>query len=75
MSFCSYNAIENEAHFVLECPLNNPIRDKFPSQFENVVPRSLECFFRLDQQVNIRLYLKDATALHHSRQLTGLKSS
>ena len=39
--FCSYNAIENEAHLVLECPLYNPIRDKFPSLFENVVPRNL----------------------------------
>ena len=28
--FFSYNAIENEAHFMLECPLHNPIRDKFP---------------------------------------------
>jgi hypothetical protein len=35
--FCSYDAIENEAHFVLDCPLNNPIEDKFPSLFENVV--------------------------------------
>ena len=75
MSFCSYTAIENEAHFVLECPLNNPIRDKFPSRFENVVPRSLKCFFRRDQQVNTSLYLTEATALHHSRELTGLKSS
>ena len=35
--FCSYNANENEAHFILECPLYKPIRDKFPSLFENVV--------------------------------------
>ena len=47
--FCSYNAIENEAHFVLECPLYNLIRDKFPSQFKNVVPRSLKLFFQLNQ--------------------------
>ena len=33
--FCSYNAIENEAHLVLECPLYKPIRDKFPSLFDN----------------------------------------
>ena len=26
--FFSYNVVENEAHFVLECPLYNSIRDK-----------------------------------------------
>ena len=35
-------------HFILECPLYNPIRDKFPSLFKNVVPRSLKSFFQLD---------------------------
>jgi hypothetical protein len=25
--FCSYNAIENEAHFVLKCPQHKPIRE------------------------------------------------
>ena len=35
--FCSYNAIENEANYVLKCTLYNPIRDKFPSLFENVI--------------------------------------
>ena len=34
--FCSYNVVENEAHFVLKCPLNDPIRDKFPSLFEKL---------------------------------------
>ena len=29
--FCSYNVVENEAHFVLKCALYNPIRVKFPS--------------------------------------------
>ena len=28
--FCSYNGIEIEGHFVLECPLYNSIKDKFP---------------------------------------------
>ena len=55
--FCSYNGIENEAHFVLECPLYNRIRNKFPSLFENAVPRSLKSSFQLDQQVNISLAL------------------
>ena len=73
--FCSYNTIENEANFMLECPMYNPIRDKFPSLFENVVPRSMKSFFRLDQQVNISLYLIEAIALRHSRELIGLKPS
>ena len=73
--FCSYNAVENEAHFMLECPLYNPIRDKFPSLFENVVPRSLKSFFPLDQQVKISLYLTKATTLRHSKELSSLKPS
>ena len=72
--FYSYNAIENEAHFVLEWPLSNPIGDKFSSQFENVVPKDLK-FFQVDQQVNISLYLTEATTLHHSKELTSLKPS
>jgi hypothetical protein len=40
----SYNAVENLAHFVLECPLYRSIRDKFPSQFENVILGSLKVF-------------------------------
>ena len=39
--FYSYNVIENEAHFVLECPLYNFSRIEFRSLFENVVLRSL----------------------------------
>jgi hypothetical protein len=73
--FCSYNAVENETHFVLGCPLYNPIRDKFPSLFENVVLGSLKSFFELDHQVDISLYLTKATALCHSRELTGVKPS
>jgi len=48
---------------VLECPLYKPIRDKFPILFENVVLGSLESFFQLDHQVDISLYLMEATAL------------
>ena len=43
--FYSCNAFENEAHFMLECPLYNLLRDKFPSLFENVVLESLKYFF------------------------------
>ena len=65
--------IEIEAHFVLECPLYNSIRDEFPSLFENVVLGSLKSFFHLIHQVDIGLYLTEASALHHSRELAGLK--
>ena len=67
--------VENEAHFVLECSLYNPIRDKFPSLFENVLLGSFKSFFQFDQQVNICFYLTEATALRHSRESTGLKPS
>ena len=45
--FCSYSAVENDAHFVLGCPVHNPIRDKFPSLFANAVLGSLKSFFQL----------------------------
>ena len=70
--FCSYNAIENEAHFVSECPLYNCIRDKFASLFETTIPRNLESFFQLDRQVDISLNLTKATALCHPRELAHL---
>ena len=34
--FFSYNAFENEVHFVLECPLYNSIREKNSSLLENI---------------------------------------
>jgi hypothetical protein len=43
--FCSNNAADNEAYFVLECPLYNFIKDKFQSLFEKVVIGSLKSFF------------------------------
>ena len=62
--FCSYNAVENKAHFVLECPLYNPIRDKFPSIFGNVLG-SLKSFFQSYHQVDMSVPIED-TALCHS---------
>ena len=47
--FLSFDVLENEAHFMLECPFYNPNRDKFPSLLENIVSRSLKPFFQLDQ--------------------------
>ena len=43
--FCSYNVVENETHYVLECPLYNSIRDKFQSLFKKVILGSLKSFF------------------------------
>ena len=63
--FCLFNASENEAHFGLACLLNNPIRDKFSSLFENVVSRSLKTFFDIDHQIDISFYLMEATVLRH----------
>ena len=60
---------------MLECPPYKPIRDKFPSLFENVVLGKLKTFFRLDHQVDISMYHTGATALCHSRELVGLKPS
>ena len=64
--FWSCNAFENEAHFVLECPLYNPIRDKFPSLLRTWFQEH-EVFIQLDQQVNISFYLMEATAFPHAR--------
>ena len=52
--------------FVLECPLCNLTRDNFLLLFEKVVLGSLKCFFQLNQQLEISLYLKEAIALCHS---------
>ena len=62
----------NEAHFVLECPLYFFIRDKFQSLFEKVVLGSLKSSFQLDQQVDINLFLKKATALRRFGELANL---
>ena len=75
VTFAPIMQLENESHFVLECPLYNPIRDKFPSLFENVVLGNLKSFFEFDHQVDNSLYLTEATALYHSRELAGVKPS
>ena len=50
-----YNVVENEAHFALECSLYNPIRDRCPSLFEDVILESLESLFQLDLFISIIL--------------------
>ena len=72
---CSFNVVEDEAHFVMECPLYIFVRKNFLSRFENVVLGRLESFFQLDHQVDISLYLKEYTALRHSRKLGFLTTS
>ena len=52
---------------MLECILDKPIGDKFPSLFENV--GILKSFFQLDHQVDSRLYLNEATTLCHSKKI------
>ena len=51
--FCSYNVVENEAHFVFECPLCNFIRDRFHSLIEKVVLRSFKSFIQLDLEMSL----------------------
>ena len=36
-NFCSYNEVENEAHFVLGYHVYNSIRDKTPSVYHNIM--------------------------------------
>ena len=51
------------------------MRDRFPLLFENAILLSLEPCFQLDHQVDIGLYLTEATALHNSNAWAGLKPS
>ena len=44
----------------------------FNYYLEKVVLGNLKSFFQFDQQDDISLYLMEATALHHSRELASL---
>lgn len=46
-----------EAHFVLEHPLYNSSKDKFPSLFHIVALESLKSLYQLDQQIDVSCYL------------------
>ena len=48
------------------------MRDKFSSLFENAEVGSLKSFFQLNHRVDISLYLMEATALSHFRELANL---
>ena len=54
---CSWN----EAHLVLECPLDNSIRGKISSPFEDVV-ESIKYFFQFDK-LTLSSISQKATAL------------
>ena len=72
----SYNAVEKEAHFVFECSQYNPVKDKFPSLFENVVLGSLESLFESNHQLTlVSISRRLLHVPHHSRELVGLKPS
>ena len=63
--FCSCNGVKNEAHFMLDCPLYYPIRDKFSTPFEDVVLCSLKSFFQLNHQVDINFKFAISRSLLH----------
>lgn len=58
---------------MLECPPYISIRNKVQSLFETVMLRSFKIVFELDHQVNINLYLMDATtpSLHGIATIVG----
>ena len=51
--FDTTSGVENEARFVLECPLYNAIEDKFPSVVENVITRESQDFFRIELSLTL----------------------
>jgi hypothetical protein len=65
--------MKNEVHCLLMCPLYILATYNFVSLFENVVLGSLKSFFHLDHQVHISIYITEAIALYHSKQLVGFK--
>ena len=62
--------IENKAHFVLEYPLYNSIRDIFPSLIENVVLKSFKSCYRFDQQIDISFLLTKSSTFFHFKRLS-----
>ena len=68
--FSFYNAGENEAHFVLGCPLYPPIRDKLSLLFENVILGSISFNWTIKLTLTS---ISEATTLCHSKKLAGLK--
>ena len=44
-TFYSNNVVDNEARFMLEGPMYNPIRDRSPSLFKNIFLGSFKSFY------------------------------
>ena len=57
---------------MLEYPLYNYVRDKFQGLLDNVVIEVLKSFFQLDHHLDISLYLVEAIALRHFKELADL---
>ena len=74
MPFCY--VVENETHFVMECPLYTPIGDRYLSLYSNLILRAISNLSsKLDNQTESSLYLTEATALRCFRELASLSPS
>ena len=74
--FCSSNVVKNETHFVMQCPLYTPIKDRYLSLFLNDILRAISNLStNLDHQTESSLYLTHATALCYFRELASLSQS
>lgn len=54
--------LENKSHLVLECPLHEPIRGRFPTLFKYVLLGRLKFFNEVDYHVDIGCFLIGFTA-------------
>ena len=73
--FCKYckDKVENEIHFILDCPLYKSVRDKFDSLFlnslnlgeENAIKHILNPENQMDMK-NICSYLKDSFTIREN---------
>ena len=55
IDYATHNVVQIEAHFIMEQPLHNSTRDKFPFIFKDAILDSLKSFFQLDHQVDVNI--------------------
>ena len=55
---CELGKIEDEDHFIMECPKFSQIRQKSPIKFENYA--SVESLFHLEEPLTVAGYLREA---------------
>ena len=55
---CDLNKIEDEDHFILECPTYNQIRQQSPIQFDN--HNNTESLFHLEEPLDVAEFLRKA---------------